>query len=50
MKYHIFDAHVDTLMQLKSSEEYLEGNSVTQLDMLEIIGEEFFLIIEMEIG
>lgn len=33
MKYHIFDAHVDTLMQLKSSEEYLEGNSVTQLDM-----------------
>jgi membrane dipeptidase len=33
MKYQIFDAHVDTLMQLKSPEEYLEGNSVTQLDM-----------------
>jgi membrane dipeptidase len=33
MKYSVFDAHVDTLMRLASKQEYLEGNSRTQLDM-----------------
>jgi len=33
MKYSIFDAHVDTLLLIKSPGEFLEGNSVTQLDM-----------------
>ncbi len=33
MKYPVFDAHVDTLMRLSSPQEYLEGNSRTQLDM-----------------
>ncbi|MCD4700936.1 MAG: dipeptidase [Candidatus Aegiribacteria sp.] len=33
MKYHVFDAHVDTLMKTASPKEYLEGNSRTQLDM-----------------
>jgi hypothetical protein len=50
MKYDVFDAHVDTLMLLKSPEEYLEGNSVTQLNTREIAGETYFLTIEMEIG
>ena len=49
MKYHTFDAHADTMMQLKSPEKYLEGNSATQPDMREITGEEQFLTIEMEI-
>ena len=33
MKYPVFDAHVDTLLRLASPQEYLEGNSRTQLDM-----------------
>jgi len=33
MRYTIFDAHVDTLMKIAFPEEYLEGNSRTQLDM-----------------
>ncbi|NOQ21917.1 MAG: hypothetical protein GQ565_04615 [Candidatus Aegiribacteria sp.] len=33
MKYPVFDAHVDTLMRIASTEEYLNGNSRTQLDM-----------------
>ncbi len=33
MKYPVFDAHVDTLMRLASPQEYLQGNSRTQLDM-----------------
>ncbi len=33
MKYPVFDAHVDTLMRLSSPQEYLLGNSITQLDM-----------------
>jgi len=33
MKYPVFDAHVDTLMRTASPEDYLEGNSTTQLDM-----------------
>ncbi len=33
MSYSVFDAHVDTLLCLSSPEDYLEGNSRTQLDM-----------------
>jgi len=33
MKYPVFDAHVDTLIGITSPQEYLEGNSRTQLDM-----------------
>ena len=33
MKYPVFDAHVDTLMRLTSPQEYLKGNTRTQLDM-----------------
>jgi len=33
MTYPVFDAHVDTLMRLSSIQEYLKGNSRTQLDM-----------------
>ncbi len=33
MKYPVFDAHVDTLMRTASPQDYLEGNSTTQLDM-----------------
>lgn len=33
MRYPVFDAHVDTLMNTASPKDYLEGNSRAQLDM-----------------
>ncbi len=33
MKYSIFDAHVDTLLAIKNTEEFTKGNSRTHLDL-----------------